>query len=339
MMTTMSQGRPMMNRFQVFSGSDFVGRVTAKAAPTTSQRILLTLDISPSAFPGTRLTQLSQLWERYRFVRASFRYIPAVPHTMACQFLLYCDTDPTDDPTLAVTYEELIRQGVAQSGSRQWNFNNPMIAPLALRADDQLYYTGDTELNPRFSLQGRLYLIQITDPVNVNGELITTDTAAGSVYLDWTVKFQVPQINPAGFAMRSGGADDVIITVDAAAINGLVDWATSAVQTLAGLKPNAKYIITYRPTSTTFGGAADIFDGGNWYFIPLEEPRKPTVIPSNRIGVTCDAGAQEIYVMSSEPSVVWARTDQTGNLHYIIYASSSIGVTDVTASFAVRRVG
>lgn len=184
--------RIMNNNTRIERGSDFVNIVTVRGTPTRSERILVAQDISPSAFAGTRLTQLSQLYERYRFKSMNLRWVPAVPATLACQFLLYVDTDPLDDPEDAATVEILIRQATAQTGSQQWNFNLAKRIPMALRRDDQLYYTGDTKLNPRFSLMGRAYLIQVTNPVNFNGEPITTDFEAGSLYIDWVCEFQTP---------------------------------------------------------------------------------------------------------------------------------------------------
>lgn len=189
----------MNNAISTIRGSDFLTTVTVRANPTRTQRILENIQVSPSAFPGTRLTQLSQLYERYRFTSFALRWVPAIPTTLACQLLLYVDTDPLDDPEDAATVDVLIRQATAQTGSQQWNFHVPKRILMALRADDQMYYTGDTKLNPRFSLMGRAYLIQVTNPINFNGESILTDFEAGSLYIDWVCRFQTPQINPAGY--------------------------------------------------------------------------------------------------------------------------------------------
>lgn len=191
--------RSMNNNVRVERGSDFISSVQVRGNPSRTERILIAQDVSPSSFPGTRITQLSQLYERYRFRSVSLRWVPAVPATLACQFLLYVDTDPLDDPTEAATSEVLIRQATAQTGAQQWNFNLAKRIPMALRKDDQMYYTGDTKINPRFSLMGRAYLIQVSNPVNFNGEPITNNFDAGTLYIDWVCEFQTPQINPAGY--------------------------------------------------------------------------------------------------------------------------------------------
>ena len=59
--------RQMNNRVVCLRGSDFLGTVTAKGVRTTAQDALLaTFPVTPSGYPGTRVTQLSQLYERYR---------------------------------------------------------------------------------------------------------------------------------------------------------------------------------------------------------------------------------------------------------------------------------
>jgi hypothetical protein len=187
----------MISRKFIERGSDFVGFVTVKADPSTAaDRILLTQAISPSAFPGTRLTQLAPLWERYRFRQFKLRWVPAVPKTLACQFIVYQDTDPNDDPTIITDANALIRQATAQAGSQQFNFINAKAINLAQRSDDQLYYTGPDKTNERFSRQGTFYVIQVTNPVNFNGEVLPADIQAGSLYVDWECEFQIAQINP-----------------------------------------------------------------------------------------------------------------------------------------------
>lgn len=189
--------RPMIARKFVEAGSDFLGPLTVRSSPnSTADRILLSNSISPSAFPGTRLTQMSNLWERYRFRKFRLRWVPAVPKTIACQLIVYQDTDPLDDPTIIPDADALVRQATAQAGSQQFNFINPMSIDLARRSDDQLYYTGADKQNERFNRQGNFYVIQVTDPLNFNGEAITSDIMAGSLYVDWVCEFQIAQINP-----------------------------------------------------------------------------------------------------------------------------------------------
>lgn len=194
--------RPMITRKFMESGSDFLASVVVKAAPATAgERILVAQAISPTAFPGTRLSQLSNLWERYRFRRFKLRWVPAVPKTIACQLIVYQDTDPLDDPSVIVNETALVRQATAQAGSQQFNFINATAIELAKRSDDQLYYTGVDKQNERFTRQGNFYVIQVTDPINFNGEPVSADLQAGSLYVDWVCEFQIAQINPSAIVL------------------------------------------------------------------------------------------------------------------------------------------
>lgn len=188
--------REMNNRTTVVSGSDFIGNVSVTKAANPGDRIRKVINVSPSAFPGTRLTQMADLWERYRFRQFRLRYVPSVPKTLACQLLLYQDTDPSDDPNIIQDADALIRQATAQTGSQQWNFHASKVIHLAKRADKELYYTGKLKENERFNLQGKAYLLQVTNPLNMNGEEWSTPGECGSLYVDWEVEFQTPQINP-----------------------------------------------------------------------------------------------------------------------------------------------
>ena len=242
--------RAMNNRIETFSGSDFITKVSVEAATTAAARILVTLPVSPSAFPGTRLTQLSQLWERYRFVRFALRYVPAVPVTLACQLTLYQDLDPTDDPTVITDVDQLVRQAVAQTGAQQWNFHVPKTIEMAKRCDDQFYYTGEDRLNERFTLQGKAYVIQITNPVNSEGAAVTGPLEAGSLFLDWTCQFNTPQINPeAVIASPSSQTLGEVITTD---ITG--EEYSGDILELGPAVPRAWYICTCGGTRTTTGG-------------------------------------------------------------------------------------
>jgi len=195
--------RPINNKVVTLTGSDFLGRVSATASPNTVfKAIRKTFPISPSAYPGTRITQLAELWERYRFKKFAIRYVPSVPNTLACQFLLYQDTDPLDDPSLSPDVDALVRQGVTQTGSQQWNFNTSKVINLAKRADKELYYTGLVKQNERFNYQGTAYLVQVTDAIDFNGSKITDDLDCGSLYIDWECEFQTAQVNPEVIAQR-----------------------------------------------------------------------------------------------------------------------------------------
>lgn len=296
----------MNNAISTIRGSDFLTTVTVRANPTRTQRILENIQVSPSAFPGTRLTQLSQLYERYRFTSFALRWVPAIPTTLACQLLLYVDTDPLDDPEDAATVDVLIRQATAQTGSQQWNFHVPKRILMALRADDQMYYTGDTKLNPRFSLMGRAYLIQVTNPINFNGESILTDFEAGSLYIDWVCRFQTPQINPAGYL--SSGIGNVSTRLFSPFVTQPITLSVT------GLTPNTAYVGTVsqinqddwtNSTSITADGEIDLFPVDN-------ADQEVSIVPTNRATIGFVASTDSWYLTTPDTSSFVHTSDASG---------------------------
>jgi hypothetical protein len=116
------------------------------------------------------------------------------------------DTDPLDDPTVITDTDAFIRQAVSQAGAQQWNFSSTKTTSLAQRADKQLYYTGADKKNSRFSQQGTAYFCQLTNAMDFNGKVITGELDCGSLFLDWEIEFQIPQINPSAVVTRGTGA-------------------------------------------------------------------------------------------------------------------------------------
>jgi hypothetical protein len=147
--------------------------------------------------------------------------------------LSYLDTDPLDDPSAILDGDQLLRQATAHTGSQQWNFNTPKVISLPMRSDGQLYYTGLTKQNERFNVQAKIYLIQVTRPVDISGSPVVSPIEAGSLYIDWNVRFETPQINP--FSVTSPFARSVVISL------GTSSFPNGSIVTVTGLSPSVKY--------------------------------------------------------------------------------------------------
>jgi hypothetical protein len=258
--TAISNVRPLLQKVTTLRGSDFLSTLTVKASPATAaDRILATFPITPSGYVGTRITQLSQLWERYRLKSFNVRYVPAIPNTLATQLVGYIDTDPNDDPTIITDSDALVRQATAQAGSQQWNFIHSKVIPLAIRADDQWYYTGNDKSNERFNRQGTGFIVQVTDPVNFNGEPLGSNLTAGSLYIDWEVEFQIAQIEPAAVVAAD---DEVLNDVSTMAGQTFIDSANPLALTIdrsvalsLGFLDDTTTTNTISVDSITVGGA------------------------------------------------------------------------------------
>jgi hypothetical protein len=172
-------------------------------------------------------------------VNLRLRYVPAVPVTLACQLVLYVDLDPSDDPSVINDADNLIRQAVAQTGAQQWNFHTPKVIPMAMRTDQQFYFTGEDRTNVRFSQQGRAYLIQVTQALDVSGTVIGADIESGSIFFDWSVDFNTPQLNPEGaieLGRRTNGKT-LTTTITANSTSKLLDPGSE-------LLPRTRYVVS-----------------------------------------------------------------------------------------------
>jgi hypothetical protein len=235
-------------------GSDFI--TTVNTAPNTGATgtILATFPISPSAYPGTRITSLSQLWERFRFKSLSLRYVPAVPMTIACQLIIYVDTDPLDDPSTIADPNAILRQATAQARSQQFNFNKAKNISLCIRKDDQFYYTGADKQNLRFSNQGTAYIIQVTDVLDFNGAVLSEPVSAGSIYLDWNLCFDIPQINPSALQVSTwNGVPPVSYRRADIFLNG-----SDLLPSNISLRPNQAYSVTFDYSSFVVNAPTEV---------------------------------------------------------------------------------
>lgn len=212
--TSSGVGRAITGKTNRLSGSDFISNVSVSALDGVAGKDLIEksirfeIAISPAAIPGTRIAKLSELWERYKLLKFNIRYVPAVPTTLGCQLLAYSDTDPLDDPRSFASKDEVVRQAAAQVGARYFNFDENVVIPLAQRADNQYYYTGRVKENPRFSEQGKFYVIQNTSPVDMSGTPIGSgEIDCGALFVDWDIEFSTPQINPFGLFTSTAKCD------------------------------------------------------------------------------------------------------------------------------------
>lgn len=292
--STLANVRPVRNAVYPHAGSDFIQVVNVKGTfSTASDRILAKFPISPSAFPGTRLTQMSQLYEFFKFTRLNLRYVPSVPVSLACQLVLYVDLDPSDDATIITNPDALIRQAVAQTGAQQWNFHTPKVIPMAMRTDQQYYFTGVDRQNVRFTQQGVAYLIQVTQALDFSGVPITTDLECGSIFFDWNCNFNIPQLNPEA-ALLTGIPNTTLVNYTSA-VSSTQPWTPSWQP--AGdkiLLPRARYIIhpylvgTGASTAATCGIKVDNSNDEVWFSrdaTNLRTEAHPVVIETDADGI------------------------------------------------------
>lgn len=274
-------------------GRDFLTRVPIRFNPTTvASRILAQGDLAPTSYPGTRMTQMGELFEMYRWRKLNLEYVPGLSSTIGCQLLLYIDNDPNDDPSTITDIDALVRQATAQAGSKQWSAFSRAYIPLIIRKDGQFYYT-NTDANKRFSVQGRWHLIQVTTPTGVSGAALTADIPEpAAIYLDWEVEFQIPQINPAAAVSAL-----LAPVVPQALTIGDLNPSGTKLLAVQGLQPGQVVHVAYESAAWGTGGHSLAFSDpnatltNNWNFNNSSSGTDVVAITTNGAWTVSAAGS------------------------------------------------
>jgi hypothetical protein len=170
-------------------GSDVVTSLTAITA--NQYGIIFQMDISPSAFYGTKLAYEARTWEKYRFTKLRITYSPEVSSTQNGAVALAFDSDPTDpNPTEDVPgFRSLMGHEGAVSG-QVWT-EVTCVMPTGGKDDKSTwYFTGDLgnqvgAVDERFIYQAQFYLMTTID---------VSSSDFGTLWVDYEIEFSKPQI-------------------------------------------------------------------------------------------------------------------------------------------------
>jgi peptidoglycan hydrolase-like protein with peptidoglycan-binding domain len=183
------------NHNDMASGSDFLTRVTLVPGPELRSGIALlaSIDIRPASFANTRLFQLSQLYERVKFITFSIGFKTTLPNSVNCLCVGYFDTDPDthDSPSSS---DSVLR--IAQSHLKAVTFkaNTSVTMPMPIITKDRPLYTG-TSTDRKLTVHSRFRIYQVGAPTNFAGEQVTNQIIAGVLNINWKVAFSLPQLS------------------------------------------------------------------------------------------------------------------------------------------------
>jgi hypothetical protein len=146
--------------------------------------------LNPWRVVGGTLTQFANLFQRFCFLEARIRYVPAVPATTAGQFIICWDTDPTWAPL--GSSQGVIRAMTAHKGRAIFHVFDNMSSsnPKSLKAE---YYCDVNGQDIRLNNQSVFWVALLSPIVNSVGDKWTQPV--GSFFLDWKVKFRTLRIN------------------------------------------------------------------------------------------------------------------------------------------------
>ena len=145
--------------------------------------------LNPWRFPGSRLTQFANLFQKFEFKRCMIRYVPAVPATVAGQMILCWDTDPTYAP-LGST-QGVIRSMMAHKNRQMFHVFDDMKVVLPQSKSNALFCdTRGQDL--RLNNQAVMWAAMVSPVVTATGE--QWGSAVGSFVVEWDVQFRTARI-------------------------------------------------------------------------------------------------------------------------------------------------
>jgi hypothetical protein len=168
-------------------GNDFMEVVATNLSVTPGTNVINQL-VNPASFPGTRLSQLAPLWERYQVRKWEFCYIPSVAATEPGQFVGYPEYDP-DEPLPSVG--AALQTAFASMDAQVWNVYDCCCIEFG-RVDPftDLFVDPDASAELRLSTVGQLNIFASSN--------LTASKSYGSIVMYYDIDFYIPQINPEG---------------------------------------------------------------------------------------------------------------------------------------------
>jgi hypothetical protein len=279
-----------------FRGTDFLTAVTIGGTAAAAGDVLYTATVNPKTLGVSRLATVSQLWERYKFRRCSFRYAPTANATQTGQLIGYVDYDTYDDPT-GVSGVQNLQRAAAHYGEKPvqiWDKTSWIIKDVDPLTD--LYVDSDGT-DPRWTNQGRLVVLAAS--------AIASGVACGNIYMDYDVEFYIPQLEATpntgfGWQVIGGGAMSAAAPFGAAPVLSSANNLPVTISGAALVLDPGSYIVTVNITGTVLACTGYGWTAG-----------AGSTIVAARSNISAPAGS--LNMSGAVMVVVTARTTLTSN--------------------------
>ena len=174
------------------TGQDYIRNVTFRDDPENlnfSGAVVGAHFLNPWRFPGSRLSQFANLYQKYVFKKAKIRYIPAVPATVAGQMIICFDTDPTYAPL--GSSDGVIRSMMAHKNRKIFHVFDDISMDLPLAGRVPLF-CDEKGQDLRLNNQAVFWIAMVAPTVTGTGE--EWKAAVGSFVIEWEVEFMTQRI-------------------------------------------------------------------------------------------------------------------------------------------------
>lgn len=203
-------------------GKEVLGTVDASV---TGPNIGAVFDSNPACWTNSRLALLAKTYEKYRYTRATIRFVPSVAATTSGVLALYVETDP--DETLATGASSIQVIANMQFSHMGPVYQQQVVQYVTNREDKTLYFcsvAGSSE---------RRDTTQFLVAANVGNLVWPTGTYAqgvGYIEIDYEIEFMYQELELAASGIQYA-PDTVNILAAAASDASSVTFTNSALPT------------------------------------------------------------------------------------------------------------
>lgn len=171
---------------EIVSGTEMLGTANGVRTGVNGATIMHQL-LSPLALRNTKLYQRCHLWNRYRFKKIAFEYIPTVAATVGGELTAALTVDPVENPSWETANgDAALRKMMGYSNAVTLNsYTHAHVSAHFTPADDQWYYIGEAE-DPRLEYQGEFMLQESIQPT---GDLPASGWQYGIVRVHYEIEF------------------------------------------------------------------------------------------------------------------------------------------------------
>jgi hypothetical protein len=245
---------------------DFAIDVTITTSKTLGQ-VITTYALRPDEWDGTRLKQLSGLYEKWRLKRINVEYRPSVATTEPGSFIMFYDPDPTD--SAGSTGLTLVQKAAsAQNRVRFQCFEPKTLTARPPTGTPPMFTSFQSTDDVRLSSYGNIY---VTNDV---GLTTSGSKTYGNLYITLDIEFQKPILEelPVSFSYTFSDPTPWNIATSEGLFN-YTNLSTKHPSFAMGSNPeinNAQEWITF-PEGYDFGGGeygtVVVFNRPGWYMV------------------------------------------------------------------------
>lgn len=167
----------------VLSGTEFLTALTNPETGAEPGDILAAISLNPRLLTNTRLSQFSDLYERYRFRKMNICYKATANATQSGQLIGYGDYDP--DNVLTVDSPSNLSTAAAHLGQEVCKVWESKRFPFGIVDDYTTLFVDPATSDLRLAIQGVYYILAASD-------LLAEISSLGNLYIEYEIEFYIP---------------------------------------------------------------------------------------------------------------------------------------------------